>query len=134
MTRCGNLIQIGVGLVAITLAVGASYAAEQEDTGEKLMQLERDWCTAAVKNDAALLDSVLADDVVDISPSGKIFTKAQDLVDIKTDKTSICQVEDMNVRIFGDSAVVVGRMKRKTSDFDGQIRFADTYVRRGGRW
>lgn len=40
----------------------------------------------------------------------------------------------MQVRIYGNAGVVVGRLTIKSAGFNGQIRFTDTYVQRDGRW
>jgi hypothetical protein len=121
-------------VVAITIEPRASLAADHGKVEQELLQSERDRCIAAVKNDAAALGAILADDIIDVWPSGKITTKAQDLADLQTNKTSACEVDMMQFRVYGNAAVVVGRLTIKSAAFSGQIRFTDTYVRRDGRW
>ena len=98
------------------------------------MQLERNWCAAVLKSDAAALGAILADDLTDVSETGKVAGKTQDLASLKTDKTTVCEDDMMQVRLYGDAAVVVGRATVKSATFNGQVRFTDTYIRRNGHW
>jgi len=132
-----QLAAIFVGAASIALGVfgaGGASAAEHEDAEQQLMQAERNWCTALVKNDSASLAAILADELVDVGPDGKISNKAQDLEEARTVKMSICEDDQMQVRVFGNAAVVVGRATIKSEPMSGLFRFTDTYVRRDGRW
>jgi ketosteroid isomerase-like protein len=124
------------GALTVTglVAPPTAGAAEQGKLEQELMQLERNWCSAVVKSDAAALGAILADDLTDVSAMGKVGSKAQDLADLKTDKTTVCEDDMMQARVYGDAAVVVGRATIKSASFNGQIRFTDTYIRRDGRW
>jgi hypothetical protein len=135
MTR-HNLSFLAGCTLAVVIAVGpsASLAADHGKVEQELTQSERNRCTATVRNDAGALGAILADDIIDVWPNGKITTQAQDLADVQTDKTSACEVDMMQVRVYGNAAVVVGRLPIKSAAFNGQIRFTDTYVRRDGRW
>jgi hypothetical protein len=134
MTRNMLLFLVGCALVvAIVIRPRASLAANHGKVENELMQSERNRCTATVKNDSAALGAILADDIIDVWPNGKITTKAQDLADVQINKTSACGVDMMQVRVYGNAGVVVGRLTIKSAAFNGQIRFTDTYVRRDGR-
>ncbi len=111
-----------------------SVAADQGPAEQEIMQLERNWCSAVVKNDVEALAAILSDDLTDVSYKGKVASKAQDLADAKTEKTTVCEADMMQVRIYGDAAVVVGRDTVKSTAFTGRARFTDTFVRRDGRW
>lgn len=118
------------GFIVPSLAV----AADQGAIEQQVMQLERNWCNAVVKNDAETLSAILSDDLTDVSYKGNVGSKAQDLADAKTEKTTVCEADMMQVRIYGDVAVVVGRDTVKSTAFTGQARFTDTFVRRDGHW
>jgi len=135
MTRTISSVLLGLTLALpgfITTSV--SVAADQGAIEQEIMQLERSWCGAVVKNDAEALSAILSDDLTDVSFKGKVGSKAQDLADAKTEKTTVCEADMMQVRIYGDVAVVVGRDTVKSTAFTGQARFTDTFVRRDGRW
>jgi Domain of unknown function (DUF4440) len=126
---------VGAGALCVSLVFGAGPAGAQTGKVEQeLMQLERDWCTASVKNDAALLGGIVADDVSDISRAGKLSGKAEMLAGVKTGKTSACEVDQMKVRVYGDAAVVTGRSTLTSSTFSGQALWTDTFVKKNGKW
>jgi hypothetical protein len=132
-----KMLSILVGCaLAVTglIAPPASLAADQGKVEQELMRLERNWCNADVKNDAAALSAILADDHTDVTLTGKVTNKAQNIADLKTDKTTVCDVDMLQVRVYGDAAVVVGRATVKSATFNGQYMYTDTYIRRNGHW
>ena len=105
------------------------------------MQIERDWCAATVKKDAAMLGRILADEYTGVGHRGTTATKAQELAYFKSAESAVASCLDANVkvRIYGDVAVVTGTGNRsgtyKGVPFkDRQILWTDTFVRRDGRW
>jgi hypothetical protein len=121
-------------LIAGALGSSASLAADAVTVAQQLLQSEHDRCTATVRNDAAALGAILADGIIDVWPGGKITTKAQDLADVATEKTGVCEVDQMAVKVYGNTAVVVGRLTIGSIGSTKQLRFTDTYVRLHGRW
>lgn len=126
---------VGCALAATGLiAVPAVLAADKAKIEQELMVLDQSWCNASVKKDTAALSTILADDLTDVSIKGKINNKAQDIASLKTDKTTQCDEDMMQVRVYGDTAIVVGRATVKSATFNGQFTFTDTYLRRDGHW
>jgi hypothetical protein len=127
-------------LAACALAVtsftlpAATLAADHGRVEQELIQLERNWCSATVKNDVAAVSAILSDDYTDVALTGTVANKAQTLADVKTDKATVCEIDMIQVRVYGDAAVVVGRVTQKSATFNGQYRYTDTYIRRDGRW
>ena len=125
----------GVGLCSLVCMLSVTLHAQQGKVEQELMQLERDWCAADVKNDAAVFQRILSDDYTGVSSqSGKLTGKADYLAQLKTSKTTQCDVDMMRVRIYGDTAVVTGRTTVKSNSFSGQSMWTDTWVRRNGAW
>jgi hypothetical protein len=94
----------------------------------------------AFKNrDKDALDRMLDDRFVFTDDKGQVFNKAQ-YVDaaMRAIKVESYSLDDMTVRVFGDSAVVAGRWAGKLTidgkDASGAFRYTDTFVRRLGRW
>jgi len=135
MTRTISSVLLGLALALPGfVAPSVSVAADQGAIEQEIMQLERNWCSAVVKNDSQALNAILSDDLTDVSYKGNVGSRAQDLADAKTEKTTVCEADMMQVRIYGDVAVVVGRDTVKSTAFTGQARFTDTFVRRDGHW
>jgi len=104
-----------------------------------LLQIERDWATAWLNQDAKALEGILADGFVE-NWRGQISTKAQVIANIKagTYKVESCENSDMRVVVFGDHAVVNGLNRAKQTlrgkDVGGADRWMDTFIRQDGRW
>jgi ketosteroid isomerase-like protein len=139
-----------LAVVALALALGQE-PAEKKSPGkgkgagagtieQQIKDLEKQWVDAVVKQDTVALDRILADDIVEIDPTGQVQTKAQDLADVKSGefKAESMSIEDMNVRVFGNVVVVNGHDKMKGTykgkDISGEGRFTDVFVKRQGRW
>jgi hypothetical protein len=133
MTRT-MLIIAGCTLAMTGFTTHRAVAADQGKAEQELMKIERAWCSASVKGDAAAIGAILADDYTDVLPTGEVTSKAQSLSDAKTEKQTVCDIDMMQVRVYGDAAVVVGRTTWKSSLGNGQYRYTDTYIRRDGRW
>ncbi|HSF41946.1 MAG TPA: nuclear transport factor 2 family protein [Thermoanaerobaculia bacterium] len=95
---------------------------------------------AMVKEDLAELDRILADDLTYIHSSGYIETKKQSLETIasKVLRYKTIESSDVQVRIYGDTAVMTGRVAMSVlargKDLDLKNLFTAVYVRQGGEW
>lgn len=99
---------------------------------ETVAALEATWGTAPVAGDLETVARVVADDWVGVAPTGQTMSKT-DLLEMLASRPNIfdsVQYSDVNVRVFGNTAVV-------TSLFEGsgkvelRQRFLRVYARRG---
>jgi ketosteroid isomerase-like protein len=136
MTRTILLIVTGYAVALTGLATPTiTLAADQGNAEQEVMQLERSWCSATLKGDVATVSAILADDYTDVVlNTGAVAYKAQTLAEIKPHKATVCEVDMLQIRIYGDAAVVIGRATEKSARFTGQYRYTDTYIRRDGHW
>jgi ketosteroid isomerase-like protein len=100
--------------------------------------MEQAWLNAEKNHDAAAFEKLVADDWIAISPDGKSQTKAERAAEIKTAHIVSATLGDMNVRVFGDTAVVTGTDDeitmtdgKKSSD---HYVWTDVFVKRNGKW
>lgn len=65
---------------------------------------------ALATSNVSTLDQIVGDDLVYISPAGKVQTKAEIVNDLKSGTLKVSSIEpgDMNVRVYGNTAVVIG--------------------------
>ena len=95
---------------------------------------------ALIKRDMSVLESFTAEDYTGTSPDGAFYTRAQARDSITSGDYVLesAELDDMKVRVYGDTAVLTGRSteksKYKGQDVSGQYRFIDVFVKQGGRW
>ena len=107
---------------------------------QTLRQIERERGEAIKNKDKAWFERNLADGYIAVNSRGKSFSKAEDIADnlSNTDTMTSDELSDMRVRVYGDTAVVTGRLrligKDKTGAFNRNFVFTDTFINRDGRW
>lgn len=124
---------------AVLLAGCASAPATDRDVAE-LTALAGRWDHAIVRKDRAAIEDNMADDFRQIDGAGNVETKRSFVDDLMSDDLQIdpYAVEDFEVRLYGDTALLSGRT-RMTGRYQGKpfathYRYIDVYVRQGGRW
>ena len=136
-------LMLAVGsIIGPAFAAGAPGASGDREKAD-LMQLERDIGRANVDRDAAFFERVEADEFVFIDSNGGVTTKKEDVDGVKAApnpdvKLLAYEVDDMRVLLYGETAVVTGRVTTrqtvKGEERTGRSRFTDVFVRRDGRW
>jgi hypothetical protein len=123
--------------VAIATTLAQAPAAGPEQT---LMDIERRWVAAALKNDVAGLDAILAPNWTGVSPDGVIVSRVAALENVKKVKLTRSEVSDMNVKLIGTvGAVVTGvytaaGLDETGTKIDKPERWTDVFVNQGGQW
>ena len=118
----------------------ASAVASTADVERELAKMEQDWVDAVLKRDVATVDRILADDFVATLPDGRLITKAQDIEELRSGAFSSesTTIEGVNVRVFGDAAVVTFEQTEKSQyhgrPVSGRTLWTDVFVRRSGTW
>jgi ketosteroid isomerase-like protein len=121
-------------------AIANNKAAGNTNVQDELKRLENDRAQAVLKGDTAALDQMTADDYTVINISGQLLTKAQVFEAIKSGDLKYDQLEnnDIQVRVYGDTAVLTGRTTQKGQfkgkDISGQTRFTRVYLKQHGKW
>ncbi len=106
-----------------------------------MRQRENQWAAATASHDLAAITKFVADDYMGITADGAIVTKAGLLAQLRRDKNSYDSVSNsrVDVRLHGNTAVVVGTTRHKGKDAAGKAfaytyRWTDTWVERDGEW
>ena len=97
------------------------------------------WAAAEEKNDAGLLDGLLADDFVGVGPLGFVLTRERWLERFANGlENRSFTVEDPQVHDHGSAAVVIGVDAQETSfrggDNSGRFRLTLVAVRPADHW
>jgi len=112
-------------------------AAEAE---EELLKLENAFAEAIADNDLEGIGRLVADDWIIIDPNGEIVDRARFFEVIKSGSLTheMMQSEDLRVRVYEDSAVVIAVTRTKGKfmgqEFSTRERATDVFVKRDGRW
>jgi hypothetical protein len=135
-----------LAILLCTAAVfGQSRAASDSKTSRtanELMQIERDIGDANVRRDKAFFERLEADEFIFTDSGGGLTNKVEDVgsFDKPAGETKLVSYvpDEMKVSVYGDTAVVTGRVTSKYSSPKGEAvirsRFTDVFVRRKGRW
>lgn len=114
----------------------AASSSVEQAVQQRLNELN----TALGSNDTVALDRIYADDYTLVNMAGVVTTKAQRLAAIKSGelKYESVSVDDVNIRSYGDTAVVTDRatvkLQDKGQDLSGQYRVTLTFVKIKGAW
>jgi ketosteroid isomerase-like protein len=134
---------------AAALAQGAATFGEGGSRDEQEVRgLEEQLAKAVVRGDREFFDRNLADDFTHTSHTGAFKTRAQWMAESKfsdarqepgATRYDAFEVDQLAVRVYGDTAVVTGRSTPKGTTakggpITGQFRFLRVWVKRQGRW
>jgi ketosteroid isomerase-like protein len=118
-----------------------SISANQKGNDEQAVrQVLNEVSAALTRNDTGPLDRIYADGYTLVNESGELTTKAPRIAAIKSGELKYESVgfDEVNVRLYGDTAVVTYRVtskgQLKGQSFGGQFRATSTYVKIKGRW
>ena len=117
-------------------AVAAPKAAEPA-----VRELENKWLAALQSHDVATVQTLVADNYIGVTATGKFVNKAGLLAQVRNDKSTYESGTNtrMDVRVHGDTAVVVGTTRQVGKDAEGKAftyyyRWTDTWSQRSGKW
>lgn len=103
--------------------------------------MENRWLAALQTHDTSVVQTLVADDYIGVTATGKFVNKTGLLAEIKKDKNNYESATNtrMDVRQHGDTAVIVGTTRQVGKDAGGKAftylyRWTDTWVQRNGQW
>ena len=96
---------------------------------------------AWMAHDRATLERLIAPEWVVTHVMGERIDRAEalrDMVDSVATQMTANDVDEIEIRVFGDAAVVTGRTHARGTQsgtvFDVRLRFTDVFVRRSDEW
>jgi ketosteroid isomerase-like protein len=129
-----------LGLLSLFGAVSLQAQQAAGGTEKAILALENQWLQSQKMNNPDLVAPLLADKFVSTGPDGKVMNKAQNLADAKATKYTSADYDNVQVTVFGDTAIVTGGFKGKGTDSSGKPmddhdRWTDTWAKMpGGKW
>lgn len=131
-------------VVLLSVLVSAGTVMAQDTRGQSdqqiLMDLEKRWDAAFLKNDVEFVKNVLADEFMAIYDDGSKGDRARELQLVMdfNQRIESSNLDDFSIKVFGDTAVVgftrtlVGPSKGQRLEY--VLRYLDVFVMRSGRW
>jgi len=110
------------------------------DPAKEVLAVEYAWTEAHLRGDVETLEAIMALDYLKIQSDGSLSDKKTTLASYQPDRRAwdVARGDEYDVRIYGDTAVVIGRWTARGNNdgqpFDYAARFLSIYVRRDGRW
>ena len=129
-----------LGLFSLASATVLHAQQTSGATEKAIIELENQWLQSQKTNNPDLLTPLLADKFVSTDHEGKVTNKAQTLADAKASKYVSADDENMQVTVFGDTAIATGLFigkgtNEKGKPFDVRVRWTDTWVKMpNGKW
>jgi ketosteroid isomerase-like protein len=124
--------------VALAILVSSAAAFAQPHDEQQLIKLESDWADAARRDDAEALGRILDDKFVSTDWDGQVQSREQYVASVAQSKVDSLKVEELMPHVWGDTAVVNGRERFKSTyrgkEESGDFRFTDVFVKRHGHW
>jgi ketosteroid isomerase-like protein len=138
-------------MVAFVLMAGMAFAQQsamaskaEMRTGpanveEHLKAMENEWAKASLKSDGNAVESMLSPDFVNINSDGTVLDRAKTVARTNKSKMEISELSEVAVNTHGDTAVVTGvwtgkGVSSEGKAFEGKERWADTWVKKNGKW
>jgi ketosteroid isomerase-like protein len=139
-TRVLSAAALALALLPGCASMTKDDASSRAATVAQLTAQADAWDKAIVRKDRAAIESNMADDFRQIDGAGNVETKQSFVDDIVSPDLRIDPyvVEDFEVRLYGDVALLSGRT-RMTGAYQGKpftshYRYIDIYVRCDGAW
>jgi len=112
-----------------------------QGVNQELLDLQQRLARAWTTGDRTAIEHIIAADWTVTGPDGRVSTRAdvlRDAFETKVHRIAAIEIDDVQVRVFGDTAVVTGRTHGRgeyaNTPYEVRIRFTDVFVRRDGRW
>ena len=135
------VLRTGLLLVAVLAAAPESPAQSAVGTDtQQLERLEQVWNTAHEQGDADALQQLWEDDLEVDVPRMPVMTKADALNFARSGRMKFLRyvTSDIRIRVYGNAAVVSGRLQRVRSmngkELSDDWRFTKVYIREAQRW
>ena len=134
----GITVMFALSVFAAAKQVSAQSSSEHDK--QDLKRLEKVWNEAHEQGDADVLQSLWAHDLEVDVPKMPVMSKTEVMAFARSGRMKFLRyaTSDINIRVYGDAAVVTGRLQR-TRTLNGQElsddwRFTKVYTRYGHTW
>ena len=123
----------------VGLANDQIIMADRSQEEKALMKIQHEWAEARINGDSSYTRRLEAENCTIVGPDGSIVNKRGDLQSMTDIVFSEFEIQDLQVRLYGDTGVVVGEgiikaQKGNQILLGGKFVWTDTFVKQGGEW
>ncbi|HEX7961814.1 MAG TPA: nuclear transport factor 2 family protein, partial [Terriglobales bacterium] len=111
------LLTIAV-LTLSCLLMAQAKTQKNSNVADEIKKLEQQRNEAILKGDTATLDKLTSDDYTNTTAQGKVEKKAEIMDGFKSGKIKFDsrELSDLDVRVYGNTAVVTGEVNQKATN------------------
>jgi hypothetical protein len=129
-------------LLAAAFLMVTAFTVRADETADRteLERIEKATSAALIANDVKALGQMFAAEWRVVGADASVLTREQMFKALETGalKFESYEIGELDVRIYGDAAVVIGVGKPsvvwKGEKFNSRERFTDVFIRKDGRW
>jgi ketosteroid isomerase-like protein len=123
----------------VGLANDQSIMGDHSQEEQALMKLQHEWAEERIKGNSSYTRRLETEDCTIVWPDGSIVNKRADLQSMTDIVFSEFKIQNLQVRLYGDTGIVVGEgmikaRKGKQDLLGGKFVWTDTFVKQGGEW
>jgi ketosteroid isomerase-like protein len=113
---------------------------QNSEDEQALIKIQHDWAKARIKGDSSYTRRLEAENCTVVWPDGSIVNKREDLKSMTGDiGFTEFQIDDLQVRLYGDTGIVVGQGTIKTHEgkqnlLGAKFVWTDTFIKQNGEW
>jgi ketosteroid isomerase-like protein len=136
------MTNIAFAMILICSLLQSARAQNSSDPSARsiVLALEHAWDQAQERGDVKALTAIFDNSLIYVDYDGALLTKAAYLARVKANSTHMQQIvaEEMNVQMFGNTAIVVGTYRvsgmERGKPYLRHGRFTDVWVLTNGNW
>ena len=138
-----SLLYIVILLIAAPLSITQTKSGEATSASpseREIIELEQERLKAFARDDKAAFEQLVTDDLTMTHSSGEVANKAELMAVMRPSTPErplpALSTEDVKVRVYGDAAVMTGRLVETARDGRRVVvlSFTNTYIKQKGRW
>jgi ketosteroid isomerase-like protein len=123
----------------VGLANDQSIMGDHSQEEQALMKIQHEWAEARIKGNSSYTRRLETEDCTIVWPDGSMVNKRADLQSMTDIVFSEFKIQNLQVRLYGDTGIVVGdgmikARKGKQDLLGGKFVWTDTFVKQGGEW
>ena len=127
-------------VVVAVFMIGHVARADEAADKTELREIEKRSAASLLSGDFQALGSIFSEEWMLVGPDGQVVSREKIFAQLSSGDLKFTSYElgEMEIRVFGDTAVVVGHGnphgEYKGEKFEEKEVFSDTFIRVGGKW